>query len=111
MITTLLHVLLNFTKVSRSPKVGLPISGNLCVRMSVGLPISGRLRLSSRRLLANLKYYQTDVCWQISNTIKQTSVGKCQILSSRRLLANLKYYQVDDVNLSFELELKFLSNG
>src|SRR6218665_279524 len=28
--------------------------------------------LSSRRLLANLKYYQADVCWQISNTIKQT---------------------------------------
>jgi len=29
--------------------------------------------------------YQADVCWEISNTIKQTSVGKCQILSSRRL--------------------------
>jgi len=29
--------------------------------------------LSSRRLLANLKYYQADVCWQISNTIKQTT--------------------------------------
>jgi len=44
-------------------------------------------------------------------TIKQTSVGKSQILSSRRLLANLKYYQADDVNLGFESELKFLSNG
>jgi len=29
--------------------------------------------------------------------MKQTSVGKSQILSSRRLLANLKYYQADDV--------------
>jgi len=28
--------------------------------------------------------YQADVCWQILNTIKQTSVGKSQILSSRR---------------------------
>ena len=55
--------------------------------------------------------YQADVCWQISNTIKQTSVGKCQMLSSRRLLANLKYYEADDVNLGFELELKFKSNG
>src|SRR6218665_1816477 len=26
--------------------------------------------LSSRRLLANLKYYQADVCWQILNTIR-----------------------------------------
>ena len=41
--------------------------------------------------------YQADVCWQILNTIKQTSVGKYQILSSRCLLANLKYYQADDV--------------
>ena len=40
--------------------------------------------LSSRRQLANLKYYQTDVCWQMSNTIKQTSDGKSQILSSPR---------------------------
>src|SRR6218665_2349173 len=40
--------------------------------------------LSSRRLLANLKYYQADVCWQISTTIKQTTVGKSKILSSRR---------------------------
>jgi len=47
----------------------------------------------------------------MSNTIKQMSVGKCQILSSRRLLANLKYYQADDVNLGFKSELKFLSNG
>src|SRR6218665_128374 len=39
--------------------------------------------------------YQADVYCQTSNTIKQTSVGKCQILSSRRLLANLKYYQAD----------------
>src|SRR6218665_756016 len=30
---------------------------------------------SSRSLLANLKYYQTEVCWQMSNTIKPTSVG------------------------------------
>src|SRR6218665_611550 len=66
--------------------------------------------LSSRCLLANLKYYQADVCWQISNTIKQKSVGKSQILSSRCLLANLKYYQADDVNLGFESEFKFLSN-
>jgi len=29
--------------------------------------------LPSRCLLANLKYYQADVCWQISNTIKQTT--------------------------------------
>jgi len=57
--------------------------------------------------------YQADVCWEISNTIKQTSVGKCQIgpLSSRRLLVNLKYYEADDVNLGFESELKFLCNG
>ena len=54
--------------------------------------------------------YQADVCWQISNTIKQKSVGKSQILSSRRVLANLKYYQADDVNLGFESEFKFLSN-
>ena len=57
-------------------------------------------------------------------TIKQTSVGKFQILSSRCLFANVKYYQADvcllanlksyeadDVNLGFESELKFLSNG
>ena len=57
--------------------------------------------------------YQADVCWQMSNTIKHTSVGKSQIglLSSRRLLADLKYYQADDVNLGFESELKFLSNN
>ena len=55
--------------------------------------------------------YQADVCWKMSNTIKHTSVGKCQILSSRRLLVNVKYYQADDVNLGFESELKFLSNG
>src|SRR6218665_2453049 len=59
--------------------------------------------------------YQADVCWEISNTIKQTSVGKCQIgpLSSRCLLVNLKqtYYEADDVNLGFESELKFLCNG
>src|SRR6218665_3415388 len=55
--------------------------------------------------------YQADVCWLISNTVKQTSVAKCQILSNRRLLANLKYYQADDVNLGFESELKFLYNG
>jgi len=67
--------------------------------------------LSNRRLLANVKYYQTDVRWQMSNTIKETSVDKSQILSSRHLLANLKYYQADDVNLGFKLELKFLSNG
>src|SRR6218665_3316033 len=69
--------------------------------------------------------YQADVCWQMSNTIKQTSVGKCQILSSIFLLANLEYYkciqsfvehclqddqyQANDVNLGFESELKFLS--
>src|SRR6218665_122468 len=35
--------------------------------------------------------YQADVCWETSNTIKQTSAGKFQI-SSRRLLAKLKYY-------------------
>jgi len=29
--------------------------------------------LSSRRLLANLKYYQADICWQISNTMKPTT--------------------------------------
>src|SRR6218665_3367094 len=33
----------------------------------------------------------------MSSSIKQTSVGKSQILSSRRLLANLKYYQADDM--------------
>ena len=44
-------------------------------------------------------------------TIKQTSVGKFQILSSRRLLVNLKYYEADDVNLGFESELTFLGNG
>src|SRR6218665_2396554 len=27
--------------------------------------------LSSRCLLANVKYYQADVCWQMSNTIGQ----------------------------------------
>jgi len=32
------------------------------------------LLLSSRCLLANLKYYQTDVCWQMSNTIKPTAL-------------------------------------
>src|SRR6218665_2835234 len=67
---------------------------------------TGRLRLSSRRLLANVKYYKAEVCWQMSNTIKQMSVGKCQILSSRCMLANLKYYQADDVNLGFKSELK-----
>jgi len=39
--------------------------------------------------LANVKYYQADVC----------------------LLANLKCYEADDVNLGFESELKFLCNG
>jgi len=39
------------------------------------------------------------------------SVGKCQIQSSRRLLAYIKDYQADDVNLGFELELKFVYNG
>jgi len=29
--------------------------------------------LSNRRLFANLKHYQAHVCWQISNTIKQTT--------------------------------------
>jgi len=33
-----------------------------------------RLRLSSRRLLANVKYYQADVCWKIWNTIKPTTL-------------------------------------
>jgi len=47
----------------------------------------------------------------IAVTIKHMSVGKFQILSSRRLLANLKYYEADDVNLGFESQLKFLSNG
>ena len=32
-------------EVSRSPKVGLPISGNLGVRKSVGLPISRNLEV------------------------------------------------------------------
>jgi len=36
--------------------------------------------LSSRRLLAILKYYQADVCWQISNTIKQTTWGRGKML-------------------------------
>jgi len=51
-----------------------------------------RIRLSYLKL-----YYQAEVCWQISNTIKQTSVGKSCIglLSSRRLLGNLEYYQTD----------------
>jgi len=47
----------------------------------------------------------------MAETIKQMSVGKFQILSSKRLLANLKYYEADNVNLGFESELKFLSNG
>jgi len=50
--------------------------------------------------ISNRPYYQTDVYWQMSNR-----------LSSRRLMANLKYYQADYVNLGFESELKFLSNG
>jgi len=34
-------------------------------------------------LSASFKYYQANVGWEISNTIKPTSVGKSQILSSR----------------------------
>jgi len=40
--------------------------------------------LSNRCRLVNLKYYQADVSWRISNTIKLMSVADSQILSSRR---------------------------
>ena len=33
--------------------------------------------------VGNVKYYQADVGWQISSTIKQTSVAKSEILSNR----------------------------
>src|SRR6218665_3425603 len=42
--------------------------------------------LKNRGILLKGCGYQADVCWQILNTVKQTSVGNCQILSSRRLL-------------------------
>ena len=42
-------------RVSRSPKVGLPLSGNLGVPMSVGLPISGNLEVRMSRVKSRVK--------------------------------------------------------
>jgi len=42
-------------EVSRSPKVGLPISGNLGVRKSVGLPISRNLGARKSHVKSRVK--------------------------------------------------------
>src|SRR6218665_159576 len=55
------------------------------IRITFTTSLYGRCRNISRLRLRLLRFinrsdYQADVCWQISNAIKQTSVGKSQIL-------------------------------
>jgi len=57
---------------------------SICFSKLQRLLINNICSLPSEYSYENGCDYQADVCWLISNTIKQTSVGKSQTLSSRR---------------------------